>query len=270
MATADTKLQAFLAQTQDVIAVKIEVARGSTPRDAGTVMYVNATHIFGTIGGGQLEHRVIMHARDMLETGSRNDQLSIPLGPAIGQCCGGNVTVSLRFMHDQDKTTTGDHDQPSVYILGAGHVGRALADQMQHLPVRCILIDGRTTQLALCDAQVETRLSALPEHDIQTAPPNSAFIILTHDHGLDFMLTAAAMARGDAAYVGMIGSASKRAQLAKWCKPASIDQVVCPIGATDNRDKRPSVIAAFVIAEVLDSLARVPEQSTKILCKDEA
>jgi len=147
---------------------------------------------------------------------------------------------------------------PHVYVMGAGHVGRALANQFQHLPVRCILVDTRPEEVELCTANVEARVSAIPEADIWSAPAGSAFIVLTHDHGLDFLLTSAALERQDAAYVGMIGSATKRVKLRNWahknCDGQSIEHLKCPIGASGSRDKRPSVIAAFVVAEVMAEL----------------
>ena len=82
--------------------------------------------------------------------------------------------------------------------------------------------------------------------------------MLTHDHALDFLLTSAALERGDAAYVGMIGSATKRAKFKNWthknCDGQTIEHLNCPIGASGSRDKRPSVIAAFVAAEVMADL----------------
>ena len=147
---------------------------------------------------------------------------------------------------------------PSVYVMGAGHVGRALADQLQHLPVNCVLVDTRPEELAQCRADVDMRFSMIPEVEIATAPAGSAFVVLTHDHGLDFLLTSAALERGDAAYVGMIGSATKRVKFRNWlrdhCDGQSIENLNCPIGASGSRDKRPSVIAAFVVAEVMAEL----------------
>ena len=74
--------------------------------------------------------------------------------------------------------------------MGAGHVGRALVNQFQHMPVRCVLVDTREDEIALNSADVETRVSAIPEMDIMSAPAGSAFVVLTHDHGLDFLLTS--------------------------------------------------------------------------------
>jgi xanthine/CO dehydrogenase XdhC/CoxF family maturation factor len=103
---------------------------------------------------------------------------------------------------------------------------------------------------------VATLLTALPEAAIRGAEPGAAFVILTHDHGLDFLLAAEALARGDAAYVGMIGSATKRAAFARFARDRGVDPapLVCPIGGPSG-DKRPAVIAALTAAEVMRALA---------------
>ena len=257
-------LPAFFDGARAVIRVCLTRVRGSSPRGEGTEMFVTAQGLWGTVGGGQLEYRAIETAREMLAGGALSRALDLPLGPEIGQCCGGRVEIALTRMRASDKRAAlarvaeAARQNPHVYVLGAGHVGRALADLFQHLPVRCHLVDTRAEEIALCTADVETRVSAIPEIDIAAAPPGSAFIVLTHDHGLDFLLTAAALERGDAAYVGMIGSATKRVKLRNWMRAHSdlqaFDQLICPIGASGSRDKRPSLIAAFVVAEVMAEL----------------
>ncbi|WP_289041116.1 xanthine dehydrogenase accessory protein XdhC [uncultured Aliiroseovarius sp.] len=257
-------LDDFLSLNGPVIRVALTRVRGSSPRNEGTEMFVTLDHLWGTIGGGQLEYIAIDRAREMLRDGVLHLDLDVPLGPEIGQCCGGRVEVSLTRMRASDKgdAITRAQEQaahlPHVYVMGAGHVGRALADLFQHMPVRCILIDTREAELAQCRADVETRLSVIPEVDIANAPAGSAFIVLTHDHALDFLLSLAALEKGNAAYVGMIGSATKRAKFRNWVRlhgdDHSTEQLICPIGASGSRDKRPSVIAAFVAAEVIADL----------------
>ncbi|MCG7493594.1 xanthine dehydrogenase accessory protein XdhC [Thalassobius sp. Cn5-15] len=262
-------LHDFLSTDTPVVALQLTRVRGSSPRGEGTEMFVSADALYGTIGGGQLEHRAIAAARDLLASGDTAATLDLPLGPEIGQCCGGRVEVTLILLDAagrQAAVDRADAEQrllPHVYILGAGHVGRALADQFQHMPVQTIVIDPRQEELVQLRADVDCRLSALPEHDIHIAPPGSAFIVLTHDHGLDFLLTSAALARGDAAYVGMIGSATKRASFLNWSTQncadrLSVAQLNCPIGAGGSRDKRPAVIAALVVAEVITALTSEP------------
>ncbi|WP_299351162.1 xanthine dehydrogenase accessory protein XdhC [uncultured Shimia sp.] len=270
MATCD--FITFLSRHDRIVEVCLTDVRGSSPREAGTMMYVAPGGIYGTIGGGQLEYMVIDHARAMLKRGDIKGDMDVPLGPEIGQCCGGRVQVSLKLMGAADRAVsqagieTEDKALPHVYVMGAGHVGRALADLFQHMPVKCILIDQRAEELGLSGAKVETRLTPLPEADIANAPAGSAFIVLTHDHALDFLLSSAALERGDAAYVGLIGSKTKRAKFKNWCKTEcdglSIDTLICPIGAGGSRDKRPSVIAAQVVAEVITALTSEPAETS--------
>lgn len=264
MARTKQSLKHFFDAADQVVQVQLTQVEGSSPRDAGTLMYVGVNSVWGTIGGGQLEYMMIDHARKLLATSGESDVLSISLGPEIGQCCGGKVTITLGVMQAQHKHAALQRNQselanlPQVYVLGAGHVGRAVSDLLQHLPVACVLIDSRTDELEKSDANVEKRLCAIPEHDIHQAKANSAFVIATHDHALDFILTGAALARRDAAYVGMIGSQTKRIKFTRWFKQygekGNIDHLVCPMGDRTITDKRPSVIATFIVAQVMGAL----------------
>jgi len=259
-------LAQFLDANPDTVEVRLTRVRGSSPREAGAGMIVSATACHGTIGGGQLEYMMIDAARAMLARGEVRRDLDIPLGPEIGQCCGGRVQVSLRRMDAAARRDARAEcarqaaAQPHVYVMGAGHVGRALAHLLVRMPVRTLVVDSRSAELALCPDAAGRRESALPEAEVAQAPPGSVFVILTHDHALDFLLAAQALTRGDAAYVGMIGSATKRARLAQCCRDhcdgLRIDALTCPIGATTQGDKRPEAIAAGVLAEVMAALAR--------------
>jgi xanthine dehydrogenase accessory factor len=254
----------FLNYNKRVIQASIVRTIGSSPRNSDTEMFISETDTLGTIGGGQLEYLVINHSKKMIAENIKKDILKISLGPEIGQCCGGKVEVSLLEMYEKDKCLAlnrfnkKDKNLPHVYVMGAGHVGRALSLQLQHLPVRCVLIDSRVDELAKCSADVETRLSAIPEEDIKSAPRGSAYVILTHDHALDFILCGAALDRHDAKYVGMIGSKTKRVKFKKWYQVNYDNNLIrdftCPIGNVKNQDKRPSIIASFVAAEVIDML----------------
>jgi len=254
----------FLNYNKRIIQASIVRTIGSSPRNSDTEMFISETDTLGTIGGGQLEYLVINHSKKMIAENIKKDILKISLGPEIGQCCGGKVEVSLLEMYEKDKLLAlnrfdkKDKNLPHVYVMGAGHVGRALALQLQHLPVRCVLIDSRVDELAKCSADVETRLSAIPEEDIKSAPRGSAYVILTHDHALDFILCGAALDRHDAKYVGMIGSKTKRVKFKKWYQVNYDNNLIrdftCPIGNVKNQDKRPSIIASFVAAEVIDML----------------
>ena len=220
-------------------------------------MIVGPDRVTGTIGGGQMEYMAIDRARQMLARGEDRATMDIPLGPGIGQCCGGRVGLTL------DRGAARPETRPDALILGAGHVGRALAHSLAPL-AHVTLIDSRPEELAR--ATVPTRLTPLPEAEIRAARPGSIVVILTHDHALDFLLAAEALARPDLSYVGMIGSATKRAQFARFARARGIDPapLICPIGAGNAPDKRPAYIAAFTAAEIARHLSL--SQSKRTTC----
>lgn len=232
-----------------MIRVRISAARGSTPREVGAEMMVTMDGAMGSIGGGALEYMALDRARQMLARGETESRMDVPLGPEIGQCCGGRVTLAL-----DRQPATPRPPAPPVLIFGAGHVGRALAAALAPLPVAARLIDSRAEELAR--ATGPTTLTAIPEAEVRVAPPGAAYVVMTHDHELDFLIAAEALSRRDAAWVGMIGSRSKRARFARHAARAGVDPapLVCPIAATAPRDKRPEVIAAFAAAEIMAAL----------------
>ncbi|MER9605676.1 xanthine dehydrogenase accessory protein XdhC [Mesorhizobium sp. M0243] len=192
--------------------------------------------------------------------------LDVPLGPEIGQCCGGRVEVLIRLVDAAlaaDLVAAAEAEEahlPRVYIFGGGHVGQALASTIALLPVHGIVIETRAEALEGMPETVETRLTPMPEAEVRNAPAGTAFAILTHDHALDFLIVAEALKRGDAAYVGMIGSKTKKATFRTWFlksadgSQAEFARLVSPIGGDTVKDKRPQVIAALAAAEIMTAL----------------
>lgn len=263
MAARREDIRDFLRREPDCVLVEVTGAAGSTPRDTDAFMLVAAEGLFGTVGGGQLEYMAIDHARRALRQGVAAEAMTVPLGPEIGQCCGGRVGLSFTAVEADvaaflvarsDREMT---ERPHVYVFGAGHVGDALALALSLVPVRTVLVDTREQELSAANVTgVETCLTAMPEAVVRDAPPGSAFVILTHDHALDFLIAAEALRREDAAYVGMIGSKTKRATFRNWLsreigRPELFGRLICPIGGTAVKDKRPAVIAALAAAEIM-------------------
>lgn len=259
-------LRTFLTSHPATIVAELTAVRGSSPREAGTFMLISPTAQTGTIGGGALEYMVIDRARQVLRAGEHEDSLDIPLGPEIGQCCGGRVDVALKRVTEAEaqrlvaKLEAEAAARPHVYLFGSGHVGHALARALSVLPLKVHVVDTRPEELTNLPDNVEAHAVAMPEAVARTAPAGSAFVILTHDHALDFLIAAEALQRADAPYVGMVGSKTKKAKFRSWYlgegyPAAALDRLVLPIGGKafphGLGDKRPEVIAALAAAEIL-------------------
>jgi xanthine dehydrogenase accessory factor len=261
-----TDFRTFLSTHPQVILVEITHAQGSTPREAGTFMLVAENAIWGTIGGGQFEFMAIHNARGLLAGSGGSEAMTIPLGPEIGQCCGGRTQLRFRAMTRELAEEFGKRlnveaeSRPEVYLFGAGHVGHALAVALAPLPLFTTIVETRKEELADLPPTTWTRHLAMPEALVPDIPPGSAVVILTHDHALDFLIAREALARTDLSYVGMIGSATKRATLSNWLfreggDRAMLERLILPIGGSAVRDKRPEVIAAMTVAEILTALS---------------
>jgi xanthine dehydrogenase accessory factor len=262
------KLRAALAAGAPAILVEVAHAEGSTPREAGAVMLVTRDAAEGTIGGGQLEFHAIDMAREMIAAGTCERRIDLPLGPHLGQCCGGRVELLLRRADTAALAALAEAEArdaaswPHVLLFGAGHVGLALARALSLLPLATKLVDDRDAPApALPEAIAFARVED-PETLVAAAPAGSAFIILTHSHALDYRLADAALRRRDAAYVGMIGSETKRARFERWFlarggASEALPSFICPIGGKQTRDKRPQVIAALAAAEIVGHVLAV-------------
>lgn len=268
-------LQNLLARGEPVALVTVAQAKGSTPREAGAAMLVAKDALAGTIGGGRVEWEAIARARALLAGAEDKATLEIPLGPSIGQCCGGHVRLRLRRAGRAELAELEAHETamsailPTVLLFGAGHVGRALAQALAPLPLRLSWIDSRPDEFpAVLPPSIERVVTGRLVERVDEAPAAAAYLVMTHSHALDFEVCAAVLQRGDFAYLGLIGSRTKRARFEHGffelgLPPERVGRLVCPIGGV-LRDKRPAVIAALAAAEVLVTLAKaVPDAATE-------
>lgn len=235
----------------ETITVTVAATRGSAPREAGASMRVWHAGQSGTIGGGALEWEAARIARDMLTTGTERMERTIPLGPDLGQCCGGVVT--LIFHRDAAQHS---HIQPPLWIWGAGHVGRAIARVIAPLEDReIILVDVAADRFPDALPQTVSPLVASdPVRVVARAPAKADHLILTYSHDLDLALCDALLRHGFNR-AGLIGSSTKRA---RFCSrlgkmghaSAEISRIACPIGDV-ALGKHPQAIAVGVSAALV-------------------
>jgi xanthine dehydrogenase accessory factor len=252
-----------------LVRVVVAATRGSAPREPGACMLVGETQVDGTIGGGNLEWKAIQIARNMLrEPGAeahRVDRFS--LGATLGQCCGG--AVELRFeRHTQAERESLERrfrEEPRplatpLWLFGAGHVGNALVRVLGGLAFQVTWVDGRDGVFPeSIPENVSILRSEAPEGEVAAAPLGAYYLVLTHSHDLDYEIVRAIMRRDDAAWTGLIGSATKAKRfaqrLARQGVPArSIARIVSPIGIAGIDSKLPGAIAVAVAAQLQQEL----------------
>jgi xanthine dehydrogenase accessory factor len=271
---------------EDAVLVSIEATQGSVPREAGTWMAVFANGLIGTIGGGHVEFEAIATARQLLsEQGSTAaSSKRYVLGPSLGQCCGGVMTLRYKkasFLgnknvgHSQKehlkdylkelfspilqlKTASG---MQNVALFGGGHVGKAIVHILSTLPMQVMWIDSR-------DEIFPTELpqNVICEHSdpVQAAvndlAAGSHVLIMSFSHAEDLDIVAACLLRqrkkADLPFIGLIGSKTKWATFRhrledRGFSAAELAHITCPIGVEGIKGKEPEVIAVSVAAQLL-------------------
>ncbi len=289
--------QAVHAHTR-VARVVIAAHDGSSPREVGAAMLVWDGGQAGTIGGGALEFEAVQRARTRLAQGG-SDLLRQPLGPALGQCCGGAVTLltevyTAETLPADDPVIARSTDRKpmplavkrllatarnqgvapapqlthgwmiepvsrptrQLWLWGAGHVGRAIAEVMAPLPGLAITwIDIAPDRFPDLPPSGVTVLPAPdPAEAIRLAPTDADHLVLTFSHQLDLELCHRLLAHGFAS-CGLIGSATKWARFRSRLKalghaPEEIARITCPIG-DPALGKHPQAIAVGVATEFL-------------------
>ena len=260
--------QRWLTEGRNAIVIEVTQAKGSAPREAGTRMLVCTTEAVGTIGGGHLELKAIARARATLNNGDTTPHTEhFPLGPALGQCCGGAVTLGY---HALDATTLARWPSTAplfhLQLYGAGHVGRAIASLLTTLDVEVDWIDEREAEFPATTAfgtpwppHVRQVCVDAVEAEVRSAPAGAFYLVLTHDHDLDLRITEAVLRRADFAYLGLIGSKTKRQRFIhrfeqRGIDAATIARMTCPIGIEGIAGKEPELIAASVLAQLLQRI----------------
>ncbi len=261
--------------------VSVVKAEGSVPREEGARMVVSPQGFHGTIGGGTLEWKALAEAQRLLGKPRQVKMLTQSLGPDLGQCCGGRVTLAIESFEaaslpeirelaarEERGPFTLDGRLPGiaerfgerrrpVLLFGAGHVGRALVLALAPLPYDVTWADPRPEAFPAAMPQNVTAVSGDPlEVVVASAVPGSLAFIMSHSHTLDLALADSALRNPAIAHVGVIGSATKRARFERRLGEAGVaaervKSMICPIGIGGIRSKLPAAIAVSVAAQIM-------------------
>ncbi|MCJ8318144.1 MAG: xanthine dehydrogenase accessory protein XdhC [Colwellia sp.] len=240
-------------QGRAYVLITIIGVTGSTPRDSGTKMVVSQSDIFDTIGGGHLEYKAIKQARKLLEE-NKDCQLieHFQLGSQLGQCCGGNASILFECFAA---------NTIHIAVFGAGHVGQALIPMLSGLPCHITWVDNRESQFPVnCQqyANVTALLTDDPAAEVSAMPSKTLYVVMTHNHQLDFDISLAALKREDFHYLGLIASDTKWRRFQQRYKhreisPSLVEQMNCPIGLEQVVGKIPMEVAISVAGQIIES-----------------
>ena len=254
---------------ESAVLVQVQSTQGSAPREAGAWMAVFAEGApVGTVGGGHLEWDAIAIARRALAGEPLDVQKRFALGPSLGQCCGGVVHLGFELLQAAQAgalrarlEAAADAERMPVALFGGGHVGHAIVNALLPLPVRVHWIDSRDEVFPpALPRWVVTEHSAPVQAAVAEIAALSRVLIMSFSHAEDLDIVAACLQRqrecGDLPFVGLIGSKSKWAAFkhrleARGFAATELTHITCPIGVAGVVGKEPAVIAAAVVAQLM-------------------
>ncbi|MEC3908630.1 xanthine dehydrogenase accessory protein XdhC [Tamlana sp. 2201CG12-4] len=230
--------------------VTVTKVLGSAPCNVASRMVVDKNKsIYGTIGGGKLEHEIIEKA---IQAINENNviEVSFTLGPKFEQCCGGKVDLLIEPMNQS----------PELFLFGAGHIGVEISKLLEKTPFQVNLIDSREGWFDLIEVSKETLTSSVNITDFKTFRDavkwgdNCYVLVMTHDHGIDLDIIAMAIPK-KTKYLGLIGSKTKCSRFHKMLVEdlnikEGMEHVVCPVGLGIGGNT-PKEIAIDVVAQLL-------------------
>ena len=220
----------------------------SVPRHVGAQMLVRADgSISGTIGGGEMEARVVSEAQTAMADGRPRTVSYSLVDPGQGDpgVCGGDVEVYVE-----------PYLQPaSMLIVGGGHVGRAVAELATWSGFNAIVWDDRAELLADIDARCVTGDIAAALHGL-SFDERSIIVVVTRNAALDIEIMPTLLAT-PCAYIGVMGSrrrwaTTRDALAALGHDDDQLSRVHNPIGMEIGAET-PTEIAISIIAEVIST-----------------
>jgi xanthine dehydrogenase accessory factor len=225
-------------------------SQGSTPRHTTSKMLVYADGTFvGTVGGGEMENRVIREALDALKDGKPRLLQYSMTDPARGDpgVCGGQLEVFVEPLIPK----------PVVVVIGSGHVGKAVAYLAHWLGFYVVVNDDRPefcTPEAVPggDEYHAVPMAELPEK--MNITPWTYLVLTTRGVDVD-VKGLPVLLDSPAAYIGVIGSRRRwtmtRKKLLEDGFPAEkLDRIHSPIGLELNAET-PEEIAVSILAELI-------------------
>ena len=220
-------------------------------RTSGKMVVYADGAISGTVGGGMWEQAAIHDAREALKTGENaikvydfNSQLA-----QAGFQCDGRMTAFIEVCRN---------DALKLVVVGGGHVGNSVIRTARAVGFHTTLVDTRGEDIIGDSIRMADRFIPVKSFgDVEQCdlPRGASFVVSTYGHMVDGAALGGVLRRGDAAYVGMLGSRQKIRAIFEKLREAglpqeTLDTVHTPIGL-DLGGETPEEIALAVVAEIL-------------------
>lgn len=266
-------LEKLMKEDRPAVLATVTGSKGSVPRKAGARMIVgNEGRIFGSIGGGILEHQGIRTALKALEeqkSSRESFDLSGETAAEEGMICGGSLQVEFRYLsremdgfeeefEELRKEAQKERKTGKVYIFGGGHVAQALAQVLVFLEFSCVILEDREEFLKKELFPREVQLRRIDNQRIGESVPireEDCVCIMTRGHKDDLVIEAQVL-QTKASYIGVIGSRRKAAYVAEKLRkeyhilPEEIGRIHTPIGLPIGAET-PEEIAVSIAAELI-------------------
>lgn len=233
--------------------VTVASARGSVPQEIGAKALVGSDGLIcGTIGGGRVEAHGLAKARELLQPGinTRAFLETVNLNKDLGMTCGGEMTLFYEVYRPDFAWR--------VVIFGAGHISQRLCRLLIELDCRIVCFDTRPEWIERLphSGKLERRLVAAFPDGAEAVPPGASVLVITMGHATDVpVLEALSRREVEAAFIGVVGSASKAAVLRRELRERALPEdfighVTCPLGERIGGNT-PADIAVSVLAELV-------------------
>jgi xanthine dehydrogenase accessory factor len=237
----------------DLVVVTVAATRGSVPGETGAKMIAGRDGwIDGTVGGGRIEARALDVAAELLGSPEETARLVCwNLQRDIGMTCGGEMTLLFERIAARPPW--------HLVIFGAGHVVQALVPVLLPLACRIEVIDTRADWLSRLPVagSLSTHVVTAFEDGVDLVTGRSFVLSITKGHASDVPVIREVLARHPALpFLGVIGSASKRAALCRDLREAGIgepllEKITCPLGLPVGGND-PHEIAISIAAQLLE------------------
>jgi xanthine dehydrogenase accessory factor len=246
------QIAALRREGVDAVVITITAARGSVPGSVGAKAVVTAGGLAtGNLGGGTVEAKAIEQATAMLQNGGDPCiNLTWNLQRDVGMTCGGEMS----FLFEKVSASEAWH----IAVFGAGHVAQALVPVLATFACRIDVFDTRSEWLAKIPVRQNVLLHLVDnfEDGVELLNPRSFVLCISKGHSTDRPVLREVLRRfPDVPFLGVIGSASKRAVLLRELRedgltPESLEKIICPLGLPIGGND-PAEIAVSIAAQVL-------------------